>query len=84
MLGRVFSELLTASLLLDEGKDAKDIEGMLGWNPYKIKLSISAAKKWSAEKLSAAVSRLSQLDAESKSGGVSGYKMIEIFICEYL
>lgn len=83
-LARSFGELVTVSLLLDEGMDAGDIEKLLEWNQYKIKICINSAKKWGTAKLSAATSRLRELDAESKSGGVSGYKVIEMFICEYI
>lgn len=83
-LARSFGELVTVSLLLDEGMGAKDIETFLGWNQYKIKICISSAKKWGTQKLSAATSRLRELDAKSKSGGISGYKAIEMFVCEYI
>lgn len=83
-LARSFGELVTVSLLLDEGMDARDIENLLEWNQYKIKICINSAKKWGTHKLSLATSRLRLLDAESKSGGVSGYKTIEMFICEYI
>ena len=84
MLSRSFSDLITVALLLEEGKDATDMESILKWNPYKIKLSITAAKKWGSQKLREGASRLRELDAQSKSGGPSGYKMLEIFVCQYL
>ena len=83
-LSRSFGELVTVALLLDEGMDAKDIESTLKWNQYKIKICISSAKKWGLSKLSGATARLRELDAESKSGGISGYKSIEMFICQYI
>ena len=83
-LSRSFGELVTVALLLEEGNDAKDIENILGWNQYKIKICIGAAKKWGLSKLSSATARLRELDAESKSGGISGYKAVEIFICSYI
>lgn len=83
-LCRAFSELVTVALLLEEGKDANDMEALLKWNAFKIKICISSAKKWGAAKLTEALSRLRTLDAESKSGGVSGYKVIEMFVCQYI
>ncbi|MBQ9070119.1 MAG: DNA polymerase III subunit delta [Clostridia bacterium] len=83
-LSRSFGELVTVALLLDEGMDAKDIENALGWNQYKIKICINSAKKWGLAKLSLATARLRELDAESKSGGISGYKTLEMFICQYI
>lgn len=83
-LSKAFAELITVALLLEEGKDAKDIEGLLGWNQYKVKICINSAKKWGPAKLSQASARLRELDAESKSGGASGYKMLEIFVCQFI
>ena len=83
-LCRAFSELVIVALLLEEGKDANDMEAILKWNAYKIKICISSAKKWGAAKLTEALSRLRSLDAESKSGGASGYKVIEMFVCQYI
>ncbi len=83
-LARSFGELVTVALLLEEGKDSKDIESTLGWNQYKIKICINSAKKWGAPRLASAMARLRELDAESKSGGISGYKAVEIFICQYI
>ncbi len=84
MLGRAFSELVTVSMLLDEGMGASDIENTLKWNSYKIKICINSAKRWGTEKLSSATARLRFLDSASKSGGVSGFTPIEIFVSEYL
>lgn len=83
-LARSFGELVTVSLLLNEGKDLMDMETLLGWNQYKIKICISSAKKWGTQKLIGATSRLRELDAKSKSGGIAGYKAIEMFVCEYI
>ena len=81
---RAFSELVTVAYLAEDGKDAQDMEQILRWNSWKIKICIGAAKKWGSSRLSHATARLRTLDAESKSGGVSGYKVIEMFICEYI
>ena len=84
MLARAFSELVVVGGLADEGKDAGDMEQLLRWNAWKIKICIGSAKRWGTPKLTRALSRLRELDAASKSGGVSGYKVIEMFICEYI
>ena len=83
-LARVFSELVTVAYLMADGKDVQDLEQILKWNSWKIKICMGSAKRWGASRLSAALARLRVLDAESKSGGVSGYKSIEMFICEYI
>ena len=84
MLGRAFGELVTVSMLLDDGLGLSDIESVLKWNPYKIKICIASAKRWGTEKLSHATARLRELDSASKSGGISGLSPIEIFVAEYL
>ena len=84
MMAKSFGELSTVSALLDEGMNAKDIEELLRWNPYKIKFSVNSAKKWGTAKLADATSRLRKLDGDSKSGGPSGFKIIELFICEFI
>ncbi len=83
-LCRSFVELLTVSMLIDEGKSSQDIESTLKWNAYKIKLCISSARSWGTARLASATARLKELDALSKSGGISGFSPIETFICEYL
>lgn len=84
MTVRAFSELATVAMLLEEGKGAGDIEAILKWNAYKIKICINSARSWGARRLCEAVSRLKELDAGSKSGGAAGFLPIEIFISEYL
>ncbi len=83
-LCRAFGELLVVSMLIDEGRSAPDIERLLKWNTYKIKICISAARKWDTARLTQATARLKELDGLSKSGGISGFAPIEAFICEYL
>jgi len=83
-LSRAFGELVTVSMLLDEGRDVKVIEAALGWNPYKIKICVNSARKWGTARLVAAEARLREMDAASKSGGVIGFTPIEIFVSSYL
>ena len=80
MLERVYSDLVSTSLLLDEGRGQADIEAILKFAPYKAKLYIGAAKKTGTQRLSASLSELCRIDASSKSGGFSGYGVIEMFI----
>jgi DNA polymerase-3 subunit delta len=83
-LARTFGELVTVSMLLDEGKDTGVIESTLKWNSYKIKICINSARKWGTARLADAASRLRELDAASKSGGVMGFTPIEIFVSSYI
>lgn len=84
MLERVYSDLVSVSLLLDEGRGQADVESILKFVPYKAKLYINAAKKTGTEKLSASLTELCRIDASSKSGGFSGYGVIEMFITKNL
>ena len=83
-LSRAFNETATVAFLLSEGKDAQDIEKLLGWNAYKIKICISSARRFGQERLAEALGRLRELDAASKSGGITGMAPIEMFICEFI
>lgn len=84
MLERVYSDLVSVSLLLDEGRGSSDIESILKLHPFKAKLYINAAKKVGSKGLAASLSELCRIDAASKSGGVSGYGAIEMFVTNNL
>ena len=83
-VGRTFSELFDVSVLSDEGKSARDIETALKMNPYKLKIYLSAVKKYKTERLAAALSDIGRIDFASKNGGVGGYVALEIFLSEYI
>ena len=80
MLERTYSELLSVSILLDEGKGSSDIEAILKLHPFKTKLNINAAKKIGTKRLAKSLDELGRIDASSKSGGLSGYGVVEMFI----
>lgn len=80
MMARTFDELCAISHLLSEGREAAEIEKILGINSYRLKLYIPAAKKYGAERLSEIVASLAEADAASKYGGVTGYTAVELFI----
>ena len=84
MLERVYSDLASVALLLDEGRGASDIESILKFHPFKTKLYMNAAKKIGSKGLAVSLSELCRIDASSKSGGVSGYGAIEMFITNNL
>lgn len=84
MIARTFGELVTVANLLEEGKDAKDVEAILKMNQYKVKICVGAVKKYGAPTLSEIVSSLAYTDAGSKYGGIMGYTAIELFISKNL
>lgn len=84
MIARTYDELLTVSLLLEEGLSQDSIASMLKMNPYKVKIYISSARRYKREHLISLVSDLSRADMNSKYGGITGYTAIELFLSQNL
>ncbi len=84
MLERVYADLASVAMLLDEGAGSSDIEKILKLHPFKAKLYINSAKRSGRAALSQALDKLRRIDASSKSGGLSGYGVIEMFITQNL
>ena len=81
-LARTYSDLLSVSMLADEGMGSDDIAEIMKFHPYRLKLYMAAAKKTGTKKLAEALDRLIKIDAASKMGGVRGYKSVEMFIAQ--
>ena len=84
MLIKIYQELLPVSILVEEGKEPKDIEQVLKINTYRLKHMISAVRSIGSEKLSQSICAISALDVASKNGGQSGYAGIEMFLMQNL
>lgn len=84
MIARTFDELLCVAHLLEEGRDAKDLEILLKMNPYKLRIYVAAVKRYSVAQLSEIAGSLAETDAGSKFGGIVGYTAIELFISRFL
>lgn len=84
MIAKTFDDLLSVSMLLYDGVGVAEIESALKMNPYKLKIYLSAAKKYSPESLAEITNALTRSDADSKYGGVTGYTAIELFLAKYL
>lgn len=80
MLAKTYNELLIVSCYIEEGYGAADIEKLTKMNPYKLKLYISAVKRYGRPRLSEICESLAKTDAASKMGGVTGYTAIEMFM----
>jgi DNA polymerase-3 subunit delta len=80
MVARTFDDLTTVAHLLDEGLGTSAINELLKMNEYKLKMYMTATKKYSAERLTEIISSLAEADASSKYGGVTGYTAVELFI----
>lgn len=83
MLERSFTELLLAATLQKDG-EGEAAENLLGLRGYRAKITLAGASKYGAERLRLTLSELTRLDAASKFGGISGYKLIELFISQWL
>ena len=81
-LSKVYSDLLSISLLMDEGRESKDIESIMNFHPYRLKLYMGAAKKIGTARLADSLTSLVRLDSESKAGGVGGFRAVEMFITQ--
>ena len=84
MIARTLDDLTAVAHLQSEGLGIGDIQSTLGMNEYKLKIYLSAAKRYGAEKLSDMLSTLAEVDAGSKYGGVTGYTAIELFLSRNL
>ena len=84
MIARTLDDLTAVAHLLDEGRGVNDIRDTLVMNEYKLKIYMTAAKRYGAERLSEMLSSLAETDAGSKYGGVTGYTAIELFLSKNL
>ena len=80
MVARTLDDLSAVAHLLDEGLGTSAINDLLKMNEYKLKIYITAAKRYGAERLSEIIASLAEVDASSKYGGVMGYTAVELFI----
>ncbi len=83
MIEKSLTELLGVAMLVSSGETDK-IESLLGLGGFKAKICLSGAKRWGTEALRKTADELVRLDAASKFGGISGYKLLEIFISQYI
>ena len=81
-LSKTYADLISISLLMDEGCGAQTIAETMKFHPYRLSLYMSAAKKIGTKKLSEALASLVKTDAASKMGGIGGYGAIEMFITQ--
>ena len=84
MIARTYDDLSAVAHLLDEGLGSAGINEILKMNEYKLKMYVSAAKRYGADRLSEILRSLAETDAGSKYGGVTGYTAIELFISRNL
>lgn len=83
MTERSFSELCAVAMMQKDG-DAAKIEQTLGLRGFRLKLALQGASRYGRERLAAITEELSRIDASSKFGGISGYRLIELFFAKWL
>ena len=80
-LTRAYADLLSVTLLSEEGKSQKEIAALLKMHEYKAGLYLRAAKARGTERLRAALALCRHADTASKTGaGASGYLALEYLI----
>ena len=84
MIARTYNDLSAVANLLDEGLGSSKINEILKMNEYKLKIYISAAKKYGSQRLGEVLRALAETDAGSKYGGVTGYTAVELFVSRNL
>ncbi len=84
MIAKTYDDLCAVAFLLDEGRGADSINEVLKMNEYKLKIYVSAAKRYGALRLSEILSAFADADAGSKYGGVTGYTAVELFLMRNL
>ena len=84
MIARTLDDLNAVAHLMDDGLGTDKINEVLGMNEYKLKIYITAAKKYGADRLSEIISELARADALSKFGGIAGYTAVELFISRFI
>ena len=76
--------MVPISILVEEGRDSKDIEAALKINPYRLKIMVKAVRTIGVQRIAESISALSEIDIASKNGGASGYAAIELFLMQNL
>ena len=84
MIAKTFGELSAVAFLLDDGIGADRINDTLKMNEYKLKIYLSAAKRYGPEAIAEILANFTRRDVGSKYGGVTGYTAVELFIAQNL
>lgn len=84
MMAKTYSELLSVTLMKEDGTDVDKIGAALGIHPYKLKSYIKATRLFKAGAPAAILAELSRVDVGMKYGGVMGYTAIEMFVSKCL
>lgn len=84
MLAKTYTDVSNVVMMLKDGINQTDIQNATKMNPYRLKLYISAAKRYTPQQMSKILNELTRVDTGAKYGGVTGYTAIEMFISKCL
>ncbi len=84
MMAKTYTDIVNVAMMMKDGVGQSDIQAATKMNPYKLKLYMSAAKKYSAENAAKILNELTRVDTGTKWGGVAGYTAIELFLSKCL
>lgn len=80
-LSRVMSEMLTVSVMVEEGAEKSEIARALKMHEYKASLYIKSAKEFGTPRLAASLDRCRSADRMMKSSAGGGYMPLERLVC---
>ena len=84
MIAKTYDDLASVAFLLEEGRGTDSINEVMKMNEYKLKIYVTAAKRYGAERLAEILSSFAAADSGSKYGGVAGYTAVELFLMRNL
>ena len=84
MLIRTYTELLSVSRLMSEGKGADEIAALTKINAYKVKLAMTSVKRSGHARIFRATKLLAEIDAKAKSYTADTYSLLERFLAVVL
>ena len=84
MIAKTYDDLASVAFLLEEGRGTDAINEVMKMNEYKLKIYVTAAKRYGAGRLSEILSSFAAADSGSKFGGVTGYTAVELFLMRNL
>lgn len=84
MMAKTYTDIVNVAMMMRDGVGQNDIQAITKMNPYKLKLYMSAAKKYSPENAAKILNELTRVDTGAKWGGVTGYTAIELFLSKCL
>ena len=80
MIANQFRLFKQIQLLQAQGMYEKDIAGVLGVHPYRVKVGIGQARRFKADELDDLIRQLAEADLQIKTGQIEGQLALELLI----